>query len=84
MANVSAVFKIELMHNETCRISRLEIVSETLMKFSSSLIKLSTTGKYFRVKVSVRGSENRDKVACNFEKHVKQNKRVQQGDLNSH
>ena len=30
--------KLELMHNKTCRISRLEIAAKTLMIISSSLI----------------------------------------------
>ena len=32
--------KLELMHNKTCRTSRLEIAAKTLMILSSSLIKV--------------------------------------------
>ena len=32
--------KLELMHNKTCRTSRLEIAAKTLMSLSSSLIKV--------------------------------------------
>ena len=32
--------KLELMHNETCRTSRLEIAAKTLMILSNSLMKV--------------------------------------------
>ena len=34
------LLRLELMHNETCKTSRLKIATKTLMNLSSSLIKV--------------------------------------------
>ena len=63
--------QLELMHNETCRISRLETITKPLMILPNRLIKVDDSKKIYRVKVSVRDLESHYKSCCNFKENGK-------------